>query len=68
MAKARVKVAQAATVAETQPSPLAVPGTVIVVFKRDHRHAGVDYRANDTLEVTTEVADLLRQYDAIGSA
>jgi hypothetical protein len=45
-----------------------VPGTVIVVFKRDHRHAGVDYRANDTLEVTTEVADLLRQYDAIGSA
>jgi hypothetical protein len=42
------------------------PPECVVVFVRNHRHAGVDYREGDTLTCSQSTAELLRRFGAIG--
>ena len=54
--------------AETQPGVSPLPGSLVrrqVVFARDHRHAGVEYRKGEKLYVTDREADRLREFGAI---
>ncbi len=47
--------------------PLPAPAAGNVVLVRDHRHAGRDYRAGETLhDLAPETIALLRRFGAIG--
>lgn len=67
MTKRRTKAAPAAGV-ETPPGFAPLPASLVgtpVVFVRDHRHAGRDYREGDTFMARGSEIALLRQFGAI---
>lgn len=67
MTQRRTKVAPAPGT-ETSPGFAPLPASLIrmpVVFVRDHRHAGRDYREGDTFMAQADETYLLRRFGAI---